>query len=218
MSTQTSTRVIRVLTADAQPLYGDALARAVRQRPHLLLVGEAVDGRAALAAIRTLQPDVAVLASALPGLDGRRVVNAVVRDRIPTRVLLLAGERSSPNGAYDAIATGAAGFLSKRATSEQLDEAIRRIAAGDVVIAPEAQAAVAAEIRLRARDDRPLFSAREREIVALLARGLTTPEIGRRLCLGTATVKTHMQRLYEKLGVSERAAAVAEAMRRGLLE
>ncbi len=213
----TSTRIIRVLAADAQPLYRDALARAVRQRPHLQLVGEAINGRSALEAIRELRPDVAVVATALPGLDGRRVVNAVVRDGVPTRVLLLAGE-ASPRDAYDAIATGAAGFLSKRATSEQLDEAIRRIAAGDVVIAPEAQAAVAAEIRLRARDDRPAITPREREIVALLARGLTAPEIGRRLCLGTATVRTHMQRLYEKLGVSERAAAVAEAMRRGLLE
>ena len=86
------------------------------------------------------------------------------------------------------------------------------------MLAPELQAGVAAEIRLRAAHERPLMSARERETLELIAEGLSAPAIGRTLHLSTATVKTHLQHIYEKLGVSERAAAVAEAMRRGLLE
>jgi two-component system, NarL family, nitrate/nitrite response regulator NarL len=86
------------------------------------------------------------------------------------------------------------------------------------VLSPQLQAGIAGEIRLRAVDERPVLSERERQTLELVAEGLTAPEIGRRLCLATPTVKTHLHHVYDKLGVSERAAAVAEAMRRGLLE
>jgi two-component system nitrate/nitrite response regulator NarL len=92
------------------------------------------------------------------------------------------------------------------------------VARGKTVLAPELQAGVAGEIRLRAPHDRPVMSDRERETLTLIAEALRAPQIGRTLHLSTATVTTHLQHIYEKLGVSERAAAVAEAMRRGLLE
>ena len=86
------------------------------------------------------------------------------------------------------------------------------------MLSPRLQTGIAGEIRLRSAVERPVLSEREREILKLVAAGLTAPRIGRQLCLATPTVKTHLHHVYEKLGVAERAAAVAQAMRRGLLE
>lgn len=208
---------MRVLAADGQPLYRDAVARAIRERPELELVGQARDGREALAAIGAAQPDVAVIDRTLTGLSGNQVLNAVARDRLRTRVVLIAA-RPEPGEVYAALADGAAGYITKDADARELCDAITAVARGKTVLASELQAGVAGEIRLRAPHDRPVMSERERETLMLIAEGLSAPQIGRTLHLSTATVKTHLQHIYEKLDVSERAAAVAEAMRRGLLE
>jgi two-component system nitrate/nitrite response regulator NarL len=208
---------VRVLAADGQPLYRDAVARAIRERPELELVGQAGDGREALAAIGESRPDVAVLDRTLTGLSGNEVLNAVARDGLRTRVVLMAA-KPEPGEVYAALAEGAAGYLTKDADARELCDAITAVARGKTVLASELQAGVAGEIRLRAPHDRPVMSERERETLTLIAEGLSAPQIGRTLHLSTATVKTHLQHIYEKLGVSERAAAVAEAMRRGLLE
>jgi two-component system nitrate/nitrite response regulator NarL len=208
---------VRVLAADGQPLYRDAVVRAIRERPELELVGQAGDGREALAAIGESRPDVAVLDRTLTGLSGNEVLNAVARDGLRTRVVLIA-VKPEPGEVYAALAEGAAGYLTKDADARELCDAITAVARGKTVLASELQAGVAGEIRLRAPHDRPVMSERERETLTLIAEGLSAPQIGRTLHLSTATVKTHLQHIYEKLGVSERAAAVAEAMRRGLLE
>jgi two-component system, NarL family, nitrate/nitrite response regulator NarL len=145
------------------------------------------------------------------------VLNAVARDGLRTRVVLI-GARPEPGQVYAALAAGAAGYLTKDTDARELCDAIAAVARGRTVVAEELQAGIADEIRLRARRDRPLMSERERQTLKLIADGLTAPDIARTLHLSTATVKTHLQHIYEKLGVSERAAAVAEAMRRGLLE
>ncbi len=193
------------------------MARAIRERPELELVGEAGDGRAALSAIGAEQPDVAVLDGTLGGLTGEQVLNAVARDGLQTRVVLIEA-RPDPRQVYAALAHGAAGYLTKDTNARELCDAISAVARGGTVLAPELQAGVAAQIRRRSPRRRPLMSQRERQTLVLIADGLSAPEIGRVLHLSTATVKTHLQHIYEKLGVSERAAAVAEAMRRGLLE
>jgi len=208
---------VRVLAADGQPLFRDALARAIRARPELELVGEAGTGRDALEAIGVEQPDVAVIERTLAGLSGEQVLKAVSRDGLGTRVVLMAAH-ADPCEVYAALAEGAAGYLTKEASARELCDAITAVARGRTVLSPELQAGVAGEIRLRAVHDRPVMSDRERETLTLIAEGLSAPQIGRALHLSTATVKTHLQHIYEKLGVSERAAAVAEAMRRGLLE
>ena len=120
--------------------------------------------------------------------------------------------------AYRAIAEGAAGFLSKEASSKVVCEAILAASRGETVLSPEVQRGIADEIRMRAAPERIALSAREREVLGLIADGMSAPDIGKQLHLSPATVKGHLHSLYEKLGVSERAAAVAEAMRRGLLE
>jgi len=210
-------RRVRVLAADRHPLYRDALTRAIRERPELELVGQARDGREALDAIGSEQPDVAVIDRTLTGPSGDQVLSAVGRDSLRTRVVMIAAEPDS-RLVYAAIANGAAGYLTKDADARELCDAIAAVARGRTVLSPQLQAGIAVEIRLRAAHERPLLSERERQILKLVADGLAAPEIGRRLCLATPTVKTHLHHLYDKLGVAERAAAVAEAMRRGLLE
>jgi two-component system nitrate/nitrite response regulator NarL len=208
---------VRVLAADGQPLYRDAVARAIRARPELELVAQACDGRQALKAIGDSRPDVAIIGGTLDGLSGQQVLNAVARDGLATRVLMIAA-RPEPEQVYAALAGGAAGFLTKDADARELCDAVTAVARGRTVLAAGLEADVAGEIRLRSRNNGPLMTGRERETLTLIAEGLSAPEIGRVLHLSTATVKTHIRHIYEKLGVSERAAAVAEAMRRGLLE
>jgi two-component system nitrate/nitrite response regulator NarL len=207
-----------VLVADDHPLFREGIARAVRERPDLELIGEAGDGTAALARIREATPAVAVVDLRLPGLDGIAIANAVTRDRLLTRVLLLSAF-TEPRLVYEAMAAGAAGYFSKDADREQILDAIAAVARGESRVDPALQSGLFGELRRHASDDqRPLLTARESEIVRLMAEGLSAPAIGRRLYLAATTVKSHQAHIYEKLGVSDRAAAVAEAMRRGLLE
>lgn len=206
-----------VLVADEQPLFRDAVARTVRQRADLQLVGEHADGRSALVAIRELSPAVAVLEADLPELTGTAVARAALRDGLPTGVVLLAATMPA-EAVYEALGAGVRGYLSKAASAAEVCDAIVRVARGGTVIAPAAQGGVALGIRLRAKGADPPLTPRERQILERISAGRTAPEIGRELHLATATVKTHMLHLYEKLEVSERAAAVAEGMRRGLIE
>ena len=203
--------------ADDHPLYREGVVRAVKDRPDLELVGESGDGKQALADIEKLKPDVALLDVKMPALDGIRVLNALSRDGASTRVVFLSAYLDSAI-VYHAVAAGAAAYISKDSGRQTICDAVVAVARGDAVFGPEIQSGIAKEIRLREHDDRPSLTPREREILGLTADGCTAPEIGRRLYLSTTTVKTHLQHLYEKLGVSDRAAAVAEAMRRGLLE
>jgi two-component system, NarL family, nitrate/nitrite response regulator NarL len=210
-------RRVRVLAAAGHPLYREALGRAIKERPELELVGQTRDGRETLDAIEAEQPDVALVDMALNGVTAEQVLNAVGRDGLGTRVLLIAAE-PDPGLVYTAIANGAAGYLTRDADARELCDALAAVARGKTVLASELQGGVFGEIRLRACHERPFLSDREREILRLIADGLSAPRIGGMLHLSPATVKTHLQHIYEKLGVSERAAAVAAAMRRGLLE
>jgi two-component system nitrate/nitrite response regulator NarL len=211
-------RRIRVTVADDHPLFREGIERAVRERPQLELLAAAADGRTALEAMRTLTPDVAVLDLKLPGLDGLQLLNAIVRDGLPTRVLMLSASADAEI-VFQAMQAGAAGYFTKEADREAVLDGIAAIARGETVIEPALQAGVFGQIRLRgAAEDRPVLTVREREVLALMADGLSAPQIAERLIIAVPTVKTHQARLYEKLGVSDRAAAVAEAMRGGLLE
>jgi two-component system nitrate/nitrite response regulator NarL len=208
----------RVLVADDHPLFRHGIVDIIKRRPELELVADVPDGRSALAALQEHRPEVALLDVDMPYLNGLDVLRAAVRDELAVRVVFLSGYADSAT-VYDALQAGAAGFLYKDASAEAVCEAVQAVARGGTVLAPQIQAALAEELRARAPvDERPQLSAREHVILALTAEGLTSPDIGKRLQLSPATVKTHLQNAYEKLGVSDRAAAVAEGMRRGLLE
>src|SRR3954451_6613943 len=144
---------VRVLVADDHPLFREAVVRAVKERPELELVAEAADGTDALAAIRDGQPDVAVLDVKMPGLDGIKVANAVARDRLPTRVVLLSAFLDGAM-AFDAVAAGAAAYLSKDADRRRILDTITAVSRGETVLAPEVQAGRARGVRRGGRDGR----------------------------------------------------------------
>jgi two-component system, NarL family, nitrate/nitrite response regulator NarL len=208
---------VRVVVADDHPLYREGVVRALSASGQVEIVAEAQDGRTALAEIQRHLPDVALLDYKLPELDGVAVTNAVIREQLPTRVLLVSAFTDS-GIVYKALETGAAGFVSKEARREQIVDAVLACARGENVVPPDVAAGLVSEIRLRKQDDAPVLTKREQEILHLIAAGKSLPEIAKELYLGLTTVKTHVQHLYEKLGVSDRAAAVANAMRRGLIE
>jgi two-component system, NarL family, nitrate/nitrite response regulator NarL len=209
---------VKVLVADDHPIYREGIVRAIKERSDLELLGEASDGREALERITDLRPDVAVLDIRMPGLDGIQVLNALRRDGVETQVLFLSAFME-PELAYKTVAGGAKGYLSKESSRKDVCEAIVAIARGETAYAGEVQSQLARELEQRERTGGPpKLSAREREVLNLIAEGFSAPDIGKQIHVSTTTVKSHLRSLYEKLGVSDRAAAVAEAMRRGLLE
>lgn len=209
---------VTVLVADDHPIYREGIVRAIKERPDLELVGEAGDGREALDQIKRSAPDVAVLDIRMPGLDGPQVLAALRRDSLETEVVFLSAFMD-PELAYRTVAEGAKGYLSKSAARQEICDAVVAVARGGTALAPEAQQGLAAVIQERERaGGPPRLTEREQQVLRLIAEGLSAPQIGEQIHLSATTVKTHLHTLYEKLGVSDRAAAVAEAMRRGLLE
>jgi two-component system nitrate/nitrite response regulator NarL len=208
---------VAVLLADDHPVFREGLARAIDLRPDLNLVAAAENGRQALDAIRARTPDVAVLDLGLPELDGMAIIEAIARERLATRSLVVSALDDSAT-VYRAIAAGARGFVPKTVPSVEICDAIAAVARGQTVLRPEVQDGLADEIRLRRdHDDRPVLTPREAQIIRLAAEGCSNAEIARQMHLSTATVKTHLQNVFEKLEVSDRAAAVAKSIRRGLV-
>ena len=206
-----------MVIADDHPFFRDGVARGLERSGRIQIVGEAADGREALERIRAEDPAVALVDYEMPDLDGLAVVRAVVRDELATKVLLLSAHTDSAV-VYQALQEGAAGYLAKDSSRAEIVEAVVDVARGRTVVPAELAAGLAGEIRLRAASEGPVLSERERQVLAGFARGLSIPQVAAELVIGVSTVKTHTQRLYEKLGVSDRAAAVAVAMRRGLVE
>jgi two-component system nitrate/nitrite response regulator NarL len=197
---------IRVYAADDHPMFRATVARAIRRHPRLELVGEAADGLDALQGIRDLHPDVAIVDLQMPGLDGAQILEAVRAEKlVATRVILLSGQLIGET-AEGLIRRGAVGVLSKLTGTTALTDAIEAVARGETVIAPDATASA-----------HPTLSRREHDVLACVADGASVATIARELQLSPSTVKTHLEHVYRKLGVSDRAAAVAEAMRRGIL-
>ena len=217
MVSAATTRKVRVVVGDDHPMFRDGVVRALTSSGSIEVVAEAEDGATALELIKTHLPQVALLDYRMPGMDGAQVAAAVRRDDLPTRVLLISAHDESAI-VYRALQEGAAGFLPKESTRSELVNAVLSCAKGRDVISADLAAGLAGEIRRRNEPGVPVLSPREREVLKLIASGRSIPAIAKELYLAPSTVKTHVQRLYEKLGVSDRAAAVAEAMRSKLLE
>jgi two-component system, NarL family, nitrate/nitrite response regulator NarL len=208
---------ISVYVGEDHPIYLEGLLRALRQRPEFEVVGSSQDGRETLHEIRALNPDVAILDESMPGLLGNDVLHAISRDGLPTRVVMLSASLDSAV-VFRAVANGVRAYLTKDSDRATICDAVAAVARGQTVLAPEVQAGLADQVRQRERVAQPALSPREYQVLERTATGRSAPEIARELHISTATVKTHLRNLYEKLGVSERAAAVAEAMRRGVLD
>jgi two-component system nitrate/nitrite response regulator NarL len=208
---------VTALIVDDHAFFRDGLARGLTRSGQIAVVAEVGNGREALDAIRREHPTVAVVDYQMPDMDGIALVHAVSREQLATRVLLLSAFTDSAV-VFRALEEGAAGYLSKDADRQSIVDAVLGVARGETVVPAPLAAGLAGEIRLRAQSQAPALSARERQVLQAFSRGLSIPQTAAELYIEPSTVKTHTQRLYEKLGVSDRAAAVAEAMRRGLLE
>lgn len=208
---------VRVVVGDDHPVYRDGVVRALDNSGRTEVVAAVGDGHAALEAIREHEPDVALLDYKMPGVDGIAVARAVTRDHLPTRVLLLS---ASTEGAvvYRAIQDGAAGYLSKESDRDDIVAAVMACARGESVLPPELVTTLASQVRQHAHSAAPLLSEREQQILRLIADGKSVPDMAKELFLAQTTIKTHIRRMYEKLGVSDRGAAVAYAMRNHILE
>ena len=209
---------VRVVVADDHPVFLDGLARIVSRAAELTLVATARDGRVALDQIRAERPDVALIDLELPDVDGFRVIETVRREALPTRVLVISAFVDSAK-VYRAMEAGAAGYVPKVVGDAAIRDAIVGVARGETQLAGELLDGLATEIRLR-RDHAPgpSLTPRELDVLRLAADGHPNAEIARQLLVSTATVKSHLQNVFEKLEAPDRAAAVARAIRRGLVD
>jgi two-component system nitrate/nitrite response regulator NarL len=210
-------RRVTVVVVDDHPFFRDGVTRGLARDGRIEVLGEAGSGAEALAVIGRELPDVALVDYQLPDMNGVDVTHALRRDSVPTRVLLVS---AVTDGAvvFRALEEGAAGYLAKDASRTELIDAVMQVARGETVIPSDLTEGLAAQIRLRAQPSAPALTPRELDVLKGFARGLSIPQLAAELFVAPSTVKTHTQRLYEKLDVSDRAAAVAVAMRLRLLE
>jgi two-component system, NarL family, nitrate/nitrite response regulator NarL len=217
MTRATNEELITVVVIDDHPFFRDGVSRGLTMSGRVRVVGEAENGRDGIDLIAAERPDVALVDYQMPDIDGIGVVRAVKRDGLGTKVLLLSAVTDSAV-VFRALEEGASGYLSKDARRAEIVDAVQKVARGHTVVPPELATGLVDQIRLRAQPEAPVLSEREMQVLRGFAEGKSIPTLASELFVAPSTVKTHTQRLYEKLGVSDRAAAVAEAMRQGLLE
>jgi DNA-binding NarL/FixJ family response regulator len=214
---------VRILLADDDPLVRIGLRAVLDGESDLLVVGEAADGAEAVAQARSLTPDVVLMDVRMPGVDGIRATELILR-REPSPRVLVVTTFENDGFVYAALRAGASGFLLKRARPEELIRAVRVIAAGDVLLFPASLRALAGRhagaggpgggpgvTRVR------LLSAREAEVLRLMATGLSNAEIAERLVIGIETVKTHVAGVLAKLQARDRTQAVITAYESGFV-
>ncbi len=204
---------IRVLIVDDHPVVRDGLRGMLGGQPDLIVVGEAADGREALAAVAQHGPDVVLMDLRMPVLDGVGAITRLAAMHPNVRVLVLTTYEEDQD-IVRAVEAGATGYLLKDVPREELFRAVRAAARGEPVLAPRVAARLMG--RLRTPTAEPP-SERELEVLTLVARGLTNRAIARQLHISEATVKTHLVHLFAKLGVDDQTAAVTAALERGLL-
>jgi DNA-binding NarL/FixJ family response regulator len=183
------------------------------------VVGEAATGSEILRVVKETEPDVVVLDIRMPEMDGLEAARQIRAQAPETQVVMLTAY-DDRHFVVEAVRAGARGYVLKTRDAEHLVQAVRLAAAGNMVIDPELVVALAEELSTAKESDRTVFTLtqREMEVLQLLAFGYTNRDIGRRLYISPDTVKTHLEHIYQKLGASDRTAAVAEALRRQLIE
>ncbi|MFD4355075.1 response regulator [Nocardia sp. NPDC058518] len=205
------TEPLRLILADDHIVMRAGLVALLQAEPSIQIVGEAADGAEAIELAERLAPDVALLDLRMPVMDGVAATREIVR-RTRTRVLILTTYDTDVD-IERAIEAGAIGYLLKDTTRDQLVDAIHSAARGQTVLAPRVAERLVARIR---RPDPITLTPREIDVLRAVADGLSNLEIGRRLVIAEATVKTHLLRIFAKLDVNDRTHAVIVAMNRGL--
>jgi DNA-binding NarL/FixJ family response regulator len=215
--------MIRILLVDDQRLMREGLRTLLELEPDLRVAGEAGDGQAALEAYAALQPDVVLMDVRMPGMDGVEATRRLRAQWPGARVIILTTFDEDAT-VFEGLRAGAQGYLLKDVSGVELAEAVRAVAAGGALIEPSVARRVLAEFARLAPPARPPdaglaepFSEREREIVRLVAAGLSNREIGERLCLAEGTVKNYVTTILQKLGARDRTQAALRAREMGLI-
>lgn len=215
-------RPIRVVIADDQGMVRAGFRSLLDAEPDIRVVGEAADGESALAALRTLQPDVVLMDIRMPVLDGIAATRRVLGEGLASRVLILT-TFDLDEYVFEALRAGASGFLLKDSPAEELVAAIRVVAAGDALLDSAVTRRVIDAFVQRRTVPAAIGGAlatltpREREVLGLMARGLSNADIGRRLYISDGTTKTHVSNILAKLGLRDRVQAVIFGYESGLV-
>lgn len=205
--------MLRVMIVDDHPVVREGLRGMLEAAPEITVVGEAASGNEAVARSGDLAPDVILMDLRMPGGDGVSAVSRILADRPASRVIVLTTYETDAD-IVRAVEAGAAGYLLKDTSRTDLLSAIAAAARGETVLSPSVATRLVTRMRAPAAES---LSPRETEVLTLVARGLTNAEIGRELFISETTVKTHLLRVFGKLGVSDRTAAVTTALDRGIL-
>jgi DNA-binding NarL/FixJ family response regulator len=208
---------MRVLIVDDHPVTRDGLRAALGTAEDVEVVGEAASGEEAITAVAEHNPDIVFMDVRMPGMNGIEATRAIRQDHPDTRVVLFTVDESRASIA-EAIQAGVSGYLLKDVGVDELVNAARLALEGKAVIHPTLTQAFIEEVRLVDRRPEAPLSRREVEILQKVAYGATTKEVADQLGISPHTVKTHLERIFEKLGANDRAQAVAIAIRKGLVE
>lgn len=204
---------IRILIADDHPVVREGLAGMLAGQPDFEVVSVATDGNMAVELHNEHSPDVTLMDMQMPGLDGVGAIEAIKAENPSTHILVLT-TYDADTDILRAIEAGATGYLLKDIPREELFRAIRATAAGESVLAPTVTARLMTRMRAPAEEN---LSAREIEVLQLVAKGKSNKEVGKSLHISTATVKTHLIHIYNKLGVDDRTAAVTTAIEKKII-
>lgn len=205
---------VRLLVADDHPVVRDGIVGMVSSDPDIEVVAEASNGSEAVGLARALNPDVVLMDLRMPDTDGVTAIRELRRLGVPARIVVLTTYDSDVD-VLAAIEAGATGYLLKDVPRDELVRAVHTAAKGQSALAPSVASRLVDRVRT---PETSLLTPRELQVLALIADGATNRKVGARLHLSEATVKTHLLSVFAKLGVSDRAAAVAEGFRRGLLD
>jgi DNA-binding NarL/FixJ family response regulator len=205
--------VIRILLVDDHPVVRHGLRGMLDAEPDLTVVGEASSGPEGVVLAAAERPDIVLMDLRMPGGDGVAATEKLLSEVPGVRVVVLTTYESDRD-ILRAIEAGASGYLLKDASPAELADAVRAAARGETVLAPSVASTLVRQVRKPAP---PALSARESEVLRLVARGRTNADIGKELFISEATVKTHLLRVFNKLDVADRTAAVTTAMEHGLL-
>lgn len=203
-----------IVVVDDHPVVRDGIRSMLGSVPDFDVVGEAGSGPEAVALVRQSDPDVVVMDLRMPGGDGVDAVRELARIGVRARVLILT-TYDTDGDTVAAIEAGATGYLLKDTPAAEIFRAVRATAAGETVLSPAVASRIASHVR--APSSNRALSAREREVITLVARGRSNRSVAEELFVSEATVKSHLTHVYEKLGVTDRAGAVAVAYERGIL-
>jgi DNA-binding NarL/FixJ family response regulator len=205
--------MIRILLVDDHPVVRHGLRGMLDAEPDLTVVGEASSGTAGVAAARELTPDIVLMDLRMPDGDGVQATGQIL-EVLPAAKVVVLTTYETDRDILRAIEAGASGYLLKDASPAELADAVRAAARGETVLAPSVASTLIRQVRAPAP---PALSAREVQVLRLVAQGRTNADIGRELFISEATVKTHLLRVFNKLDVADRTAAVTTAMSHGLL-